>query len=38
MRRGIEGEQSVEPAPEGQTESSPAQPATVDQSEESKPE
>jgi len=38
MRRGIEGEQPVEPAPEGQTEPSPAQPETVDQSGESKPE
>jgi hypothetical protein len=36
MKRGIEGEQEVEPAPEAPTESTPAQPESVEQSSETK--
>lgn len=36
IRRGIEGEQPAEPAPEAPTESAPAQPDPVDQSSETK--
>ena len=36
MRRGIEGEQPAEPAPDAPTESAPAQPESVEQSGETK--
>jgi hypothetical protein len=38
MRRGIEGEQAAEPAPDTSTGSAPTQPDPVDQSSETKPE